>query len=206
MDSIIFDVDGTLWDATDACAIAWTKAIHQATGLNKIITPEILKNLFGRTLSDIADIVFEGFPKEERMRLINLCCDEEHRTLLAHPAPLYPRLEEALKALSQKYRLFIVSNCQAGYIEVFLKATGFSSYFEGHLCPGDTGHAKAANIAQIIRDYHLQSPVYVGDTQGDYIATKENQIPFIFAAYGFGQVDTPDDRIESPWDLVTHYL
>lgn len=206
MDSIIFDVDGTLWNATDTCAIAWTKVVRQDAGLDQDITPEILQGLFGQTLSDIADIVFKGFPKEERMRLINLCCEEEHRMLLADPAPLYPRLEDTLKALSEKYRLFIVSNCQAGYIEVFLKATGLGHYFEGHLCPGDTGNAKAANIAQVIREYHLENPVYVGDTLGDYIATKENQIPFIFAAYGFGQVDAPDDRIETPWDLATHYL
>ena len=30
MDSIIFDVDGTLWDATEIVAAAWTEALRQA--------------------------------------------------------------------------------------------------------------------------------------------------------------------------------
>ncbi|NCC43201.1 MAG: HAD family hydrolase [Clostridia bacterium] len=105
-------------------------------------------------------------------------------------------------SLSQKYRLFIVSNCQAGYIEVFLKSSGFGQYFEGHLCPGDTGNAKADNIRQIIRDYKLASPVYVGDTDGDHRATKSAGIPFVFAAYGFGSVCSPDYTINCPKELL----
>ena len=107
-----------------------------------------------------------------------------------------------LKQLKENYRLFIVSNCQAGYIEVFLETSGLGSYFEGHLCPGDTGNAKADNICKIIQEYHLKAPVYVGDTLGDFNATKTAGIPFVFASYGFGQVPSPDYTIHCPGDLL----
>lgn len=202
MDSIIFDVDGTLWDSTAICADAWNTIIKQETDLNLHITEKTLKSLFGRLLPDIAKAIFPDYSTERQLYLIDQCCQEEHRALHAHCAPLYPELEETLSELSKKYRLFIVSNCQAGYIEVFLESSKLGAYFEGHLCPGDTGNAKADNILQIIHDYNLNSPVYVGDTDGDYKATKAAGIPFVYAAYGFGTVTTPDYTIKQPKELL----
>ena len=53
---------------------------------------------------------------------------------------------------------------------------------------------------------HLQHAVYVGDTDGDYKATREAGIPFVHAAYGFGQTENPDYTITSPMDLVTLFV
>lgn len=205
MDSIIFDVDGTLWDSTAICAQAWNTIIRCETDLDLTITEQTLKGLFGRVLPDIAKVIFPDYTVERQIELIDLCCEEEHRALLKCCAPLYPDLEETLQTLSQKYRLFIVSNCQAGYIEVFLQSSGLGQYFEGHLCPGDTGNEKADNILQIIRDFNLTSPVYVGDTDGDYRAAETAGIPFIFAAYGFGSVAAPDYTINSPKELLKFF-
>lgn len=201
IDSIIFDVDGTLWDSTDIVAKAWNCVIAEETDLSLTLTGDDLKKLFGRLLEDIAAVIFASEPKERQLELIDLCCQEEHRALLRTPAPTYPRLEETLKILKERYRLFIVSNCQGGYIEVFLEATGLSRYFEGHLCPGDTGRPKADNISEIVRRYGLRSPVYVGDTAGDFRATKEAGLPFIYASYGFGAVEQPDGAIAALPDL-----
>ena len=96
MDSIIFDVDGTLWDSTEICAKAWTDVIHRETSLSLTINASTLKGLFGRLLPDIASVLFADYPKEEQLRLINRCCQEEHKALLAQCAPLYPDLEKTL--------------------------------------------------------------------------------------------------------------
>lgn len=202
MDSIIFDVDGTLWNSTDIVAKSWTEYLRREEGLDMNITPETLMSLFGQLLPDIARKLFPEFPESERLRLIDGCCDAEHAALRKQCAPLYEGLEETLQILSQSYPLFIVSNCQAGYIEVFLEATGFGHYFKGHLCPGDTGKDKAGNISQIIKDHQLKTPVYVGDTMGDYESCQKAGIPFIFASYGFGSVPSPDAVIRKPLDLI----
>ena len=73
-------------------------------------------------------------------------------------------LKIPLRELSKRYPLFVVSNCQAGYIELVFEKTGLGKYFTGHLLPGDTGEAKAANIQTIAKKYELKAPVYVGDT------------------------------------------
>ena len=202
MDSIIFDVDGTLWDSTEIVADAWTKAVRRLYDPQMTITAPQLRGLFGRLLPDIAASLFPRETKARQMELIDLCCAEEHRVLLETPQPpIYPELETTLQTLSEKYRLFIVSNCQAGYIEVFLKCTGFSRYFQGHLCPGDTGNPKGENILEIIRRFDLKSPVYVGDPAGDFQASKDAGIPFVHASYGYGQTDRPDYTISQFSDL-----
>ncbi|MCD8155126.1 MAG: HAD family hydrolase [Clostridiales bacterium] len=202
MDSIIFDVDGTLWDSTEVVAQAWTRYLQQTEHLDMHITSRRLMELFGRPLPDIAARIFPEKSQAEQLRIIDGCCEAEHQALLQSNPLLYPHLEETLKSLSEKYPLFIVSNCQAGYIEVFLKVTGFAPFFRDHLCPGDTGEEKAANIREIIQRHHLSSPVYVGDTEGDFLACREAGVPFVFASYGFGSVKEPDFCIGSLPDLL----
>lgn len=203
MDSIIFDVDGTLWDSTEIVARSWEEYLKNEEHINIDLTSVKLKSLFGQLLSDIAANLLPDLSKQEQLRIMDKCCQAEHKALLKECAPLYPGLEKTLQNLSERFPLFIVSNCQAGYIEVFLEATGFGHYFKGHLCPGDTGYAKAENILKISEIYHLKDPVYVGDTQGDYNACQKAGIPFIFASYGFGKVEHPWKTIKNPADLIS---
>lgn len=202
MDSIIFDVDGTLWDSTEIVAEAWSNYLTNTEHMDTDVSSRRLMGLFGQLLPDIAKALFPELPESEQLRIIDCCCQAEHEALLRKCAPLYPQLEETLDTLSHRFPLFIVSNCQAGYIEVFLKATGFGHYFKGHLCPGDTGMAKADNIMKIRDDFNLKDPVYVGDTLGDFNACRKARVPFIFAEYGFGAVEDPDYRISAPADLM----
>ena len=205
MDTIIFDVDGTHWDTTHVVADAWNEVVRSETSLDLSITPQKLKTLFGKTMPDIAAILFPEEPKENQLQLIDLCCQREEEALRKKSGALYPQLESVLTQLAARLPLFLVSNCQAGYIETFLDCTGFAPYITDHLCPGDTGEGKAENIREIIRRHHLKSPVYVGDTDGDYQAVKSagDSIPFIFASYGFGFVENPDYVITCPADLLS---
>ena len=203
MDSIIFDVDGTLWDSTDVVAKAWTDYLRQKEQIDLTITAGQLKTLFGKPLAEIAALVFPEYPENEQLRLIDGCCEAEHALLHITGAPLYEDLEKTLQILSAQYPLYIVSNSQCGYIELFLEKTGFAKYFQGHLCNGDTGLDKGSNIRQIADQNGLKDPVYVGDTIGDFEACRKAGVPFVLAEYGFGEVSEPDMRISKPMDLIT---
>ena len=195
MDSIIFDVDGTLWDSTEIVARSWSDYLQTEEHMDRTLTAKLLSSMFGQPLPDIARQLFPDVPEEEQLRLIDGCCQAEHRALLKECAPLYEDLEKALALLSAKYSLYIVSNCQSGYIEVFLEATGF-------LCNGDNNLDKGSNIALIAQNYSMESPVYVGDTMGDFLSCRKAGVPFVFASYGFGKVPEPDKIITKPMDLV----
>ena len=120
---------------------------------------------------------------------MGICAIKELNLLNEHGGELYGGLEDALQYLKGKYKLFIVSNCQNGYIDTFFKLSKLSNYFMGHQCYGTKGQPKAENIKDVVYDYQLNAPVYVGDTLGDYTSAQKAGVPFIFANYGFGKVE-----------------
>lgn len=89
MDSIIFDVDGTLWDSTEICAKAWTDVIHRETSLSLTINASTLKGLFGRLLPDIASVLLRIIQKKNSFvssigavrKNIKLCWRSVHRCI-----------------------------------------------------------------------------------------------------------------------------
>ena len=201
MDGIIFDVDGTLWDSTDNVAISWNNAITENSDLVANITGDDLKKLFGKTMDEILLALFPDLSKEEQKRLGELCFEYENNYLADNPGDLYPGIEETFKTLSEKTDLYIVSNCQCGYIEVFLKVTGLQKYVKDHLCFGDTNLPKHETIRTLMKKHNLTDVVYVGDTQGDFDACMNAEVPFIFAEYGFGNAPEAVSRITALTDL-----
>lgn len=201
MDSIIFDVDGTIWDSTQSVADSWNKAIREHSDLDLTLDPVSLSRVFGKTMTEIADALFPALDTEARMKLLDACYAEENRYLEDHPGLLYDGVAETIRNLSLRYPLYIVSNCQCGYIEVMLKTSGLAPYIKDHLCFGETLRPKGETIRMLMEKNGLKSPVYVGDTQGDADACKTAGIPFIFAEYGFGDVPDAATRIQRFSDL-----
>ena len=203
MQNIIFDVDGTLWDSTEVVAQAWNKAIAEVGGTKAVVNAAILKREFGKTMKVIADNLFPDADEATKALLMKKCCVYEHEALEENEETLlYPAVVETIKELAQRHRLFIVSNCQTGYIELFMKKAGVEAYIEDWECFGDTGKVKGENIRLLMERNKLAGAVYVGDTQGDYEATQLARIPFIFAQYGFGSVENPAQAIECFEELL----
>lgn len=179
-----------MWDTTEVVAKAWNRAVSEIGGTAAVITSSVLKKEFGKTMDVIADDLFYDASEENKRLLLEKCCKYEHDYLEENTdSLLFPDVKETLKKLSEKYRLFIVSNCQCGYIELFVKKAGIEEYITDIECFGNTGKCKGENIKLIIERNNLDDAVYVGDTQGDYEATVLAGVPFIFAKYGFGDVE-----------------
>ncbi|WP_418614700.1 HAD family hydrolase [[Ruminococcus] torques] len=84
MDSIIFDVDGTLWDSADSVAAAWNLAIKKFSSLDITLDREILGSVFGKTMTDIGDILFPSLSETEKDSLLSACCELENNYLKNH--------------------------------------------------------------------------------------------------------------------------
>lgn len=193
---LIFDMDGTLWDSSENVAKSWMEVINNE-GYKLDITQQDIMNVMGKTMDVIADILFKALPKEKRMELMKNCCSYEITYLEKTGGNLYPELEETFKKLKEKYNLYIVSNCQSGYIEAFLKFYGFEKYFDDIECFGNNREPKGYNIRLIADRNQLEDAYYVGDIQGDYDATMEAGLKFIHAAYGFGKIDAEVPELKS---------
>lgn len=194
---IIFDMDGTLWDSAENVAKSWNIAIEESGLTKKTLTGADIQSVMGKTMDVIADILFSELPKEQRMQLLDACCKRENEYLRKHGGILYPKLEETLAVLKDNYLLYIVSNCQKGYIEAFLDYYQFWDYFTDIECYGNNLLSKGENIRLLADRNQLDEAVYVGDIQGDYDASRQAGIGFIHAAYGFGTICDPVPEVST---------
>ncbi len=186
---IIFDMDGTLWDSAESVAKSWDTVVQrEANGLRRITTLDI-QQVMGHTMTEIAAMLFPMLSAKEAAGLMDQCCKEENDYLRAYGGVLYPNLENTLQILSEQYPLYIVSNCQKGYIEAFLDYYKFGKYFLDTECFGNNQMNKAYNIDLIVRRNYLEHAVYVGDIQGDYDSSMRAGVEFIHASYGFGSIN-----------------
>lgn len=200
-DGIIFDLDGTLWDSTQAVADAWQASMGKLDYVDRTVTREDVQGIAGMPYDAIYDKLFPNLDKKQRQELMELCAEEELRHLKAEGGNLYEGLEETLAYLQSKYKLFIVSNCQVGYINIFLEYHNMQRFFTDHACFGDKNRPKGENIKDIMQRNDLKSAVYVGDTKGDYEASQVAGVPFVYAKYGFGEVEADVPGIDQFADL-----
>lgn len=201
IDSVIFDLDGTLWDATEPVWLSWNKALDEYASEQGLelerISLEQIKSVMGLQIPEIGKKLFPSFSERIQSEIMARGGEVECQYLRDHGGILYPHVEKTLETLAQAYKLFIVSNCQIGYIEAFYFAHQLEKHFVDYENPGRTGLSKGENIKLIMERNHLKNPVYVGDTIGDAKAAQVAGVPFIFACYGFGSVENYDAAIDS---------
>ncbi len=199
-DGIIFDLDGTLWDAVEAVVEIWNNALL-SVGIEPKLNYDELSKCMGLLIEQIFDRVIPFATQEQRAAIKEKCTSTENYYLSEHGGILYDDVEETLDSLSKTHRLYIVSNCQEGYIQAFFNAHGLKKYFDDYECAGRTGKQKGDNISEIVRRNDLVRPVYVGDTVSDLEAATQANVPFIYAKYGFGDVEKYDACAEKFSDL-----
>jgi len=185
-DSIIFDLDGTLWDSTANVAMAWQKAKEEVDYIKDDVTQQTVRSITGMAYDAIFEKLYPYLETKVRNDFKALSAKHELEVLNTKGGELYPDLKPTLEYLKSKYKLFIVSNCQNGYIETFLRLNNLETTFIAHQCYGTKSQPKFQNILDIVADNNLANPVYVGDTQGDYDSATKAGVPIIFATYGFG--------------------
>lgn len=196
--NIIFDLDGTLWDSREQIIEAWKNVISDIN-----INAKDLDNLMGKTNAEYIKFLFPNFSDKEAEKLMKKCEVEEVKYLTQFGAKLYDNIIPIIKDLSKSYKLFIVSNCQKGYIESFLKHYNLTEFFLDTECNGNTNKLKEENIKLLMNRNNLKQnqTCYIGDTQSDYNASLNNNIEFIWCRYGFGKFPNYEKYINKPEEI-----
>lgn len=199
-DSLIFDMDGTLWDAVPSYCRIWEYTLKEF-GISDIkVSRELLDSLMGKPVDVLVDAIVTE-PVDRQRFLAALDVNEDHM-MPDLGGQLYPDVKETLRQLSQNHRLFMVSNCSPRGAVNFMAYAGVSDCFTDSLTYGQTRVGKDVNIAELVRRYDLKSPLYVGDTQGDADASHKAGVKMAWASYGFGHVSNPDYEIKKFSDLI----
>ncbi len=186
MDAMIFDMDGTLVNFVSQITKSWNLSC-QKYNWQRSFTKDEIQGVMGLNSHDIGVILFPNVDEKEAQRRIEICSAEEIFYLEKEMGETYVPNEQFLIDLSSKYKLFIVSNCLKGYIETFLKHFHYEKYFI-ETVNSSNGLSKGENIRYLVDKYHLESPIYVGDTIKDKISSDEAKVTFVHASYGFGKV------------------
>lgn len=202
-DAILFDLDGTLWDSVDAVVRSWNEVFAEHPESGAHLDRAKMCSLMGLTCDEIAYRLMPSLSPTERKAIITQCSEREHVYLRAHGGgTVYDDVLQTLRTLKETYDLYIISNCESGYIEIFLDLNNLWDCIAGTACPGDTGMTKADNIRLVLRRAGQPRAFYLGDTAGDERAARAAEIPFVHAAYGFGQAQAPDAVLHRFCDLA----
>ena len=199
-DGIIFDIDGTLWNAAHSSAKGWNIGLEQL-GAKERVSSEDIERVTGNPMHTCVQILLPDLNKKypDLAHILNIA---ELEVIQKEGGKLYEGVRNGIPQLSKKFSLYLVSNCDEGYLELFLKFSGLRDYFKDVDCYGCTQTSKGQTIKGLVERNSLKNPVYIGDTKGDQEATLEAGVDFIFASYGFGDVKNPSVSINSFRELI----
>ncbi len=183
-DAIIFDVDGTLWNACPATAKSWNQGLKKF-GITANITAKQVEEVTGNPNEICIELVMPGLLKKYPPLLTTLK-KTELEVIKAEGGTFYDGVIEGVKKLASSHKIFLVSNCPDWYMKLFLKFSGLEPVLAGFDCHGMSGKPKHEMLAKIKNNYCLNNPVYVGDTEGDESAANLAGMDFIHVSYGFG--------------------
>lgn len=186
-DNLIFDLDGTLFDSAPEILVCLKKALQLNNidindNLNKsIIGPplkEALKNLVQKKDNVKIDKIIENFI-------------ELYDSDYCYKTKLYSGVKETLKILEKKKNLILITNKRIVPTEKMLKNSKIIELFDNYFSVDINDQSKkdkSTLISKTIKDYKINpnNTVYIGDTMGDFIASKKNNIKFIYAGWGYG--------------------
>ena len=192
--AILWDLDGTLWDACETVRDAWNE-VCCVRGIDRVFSTEEYRGWCGMLLPDIAAAAFPKADRAWREDLIYELCDAECIPLAQRGGQLFPEEIPILEQLHEEYFMAVVSNCGDNYIEAFFTGNRTGQYFDDYEYAVRTGRCKGENIRLVLERNGIEQAVYIGDTILDFQAAQEACVPFIHAAYGFGQA--PDAKLRA---------
>lgn len=184
--SIIFDLDGTLWEVLDTTYKS-VNVIAKKHNLKEVSKDRVYK-VFGLNKEGCAKIYFPDMELDRSVKLVDEIGVVLIENLKKQGGNIYPNVKKVLNILSKKYDLYIVSNtAEIEYIRAFLNTANVNEYFKDYIAASSLNISKGDAIKKVINDNKIEKAVYVGDTIIDLEATKNSNVPFIQAKYGFGE-------------------
>lgn len=196
IESLIFDMDGTMWDAVDSYARIWDITFAECGVTRRPVSRQELLDQMGRHLEDIlADLAPAG---ADLSHIIGVLDANEKRLMPTLGGKLYPGVFDTVQALHKRgVKLFMVSNCGSEGLNNFMAFAGITECITDSRTHGGNGLSKDENIRQLVERYGLRNVYYVGDTAGDCAASHAAGIPMIGCTYGFGDVSSADITIDT---------
>lgn len=204
-DSLIFDMDGTLWDNVNTYVLAWNAALTEL-GHTVQVTRESLMGLMGKEAREILKILLPDVPTKKQDLLFDEVIVQYQKLIPTMEPYIYPDVIEGLKRLHSKYKLLLLSNCEEGGLVNLMNYTETTHLFLDYMEHGQNNKPKNHNLKLLKDNHSLQNPVYIGDTDGDSKESAMAKVPFVFMTYGFGETDDYQLKFDTFRELTDYYM
>ncbi len=188
---ILFDLDGTLIDSTDAIISTFYHSF-KVKNFEFNGSEDDIKSLIGYPL----DVMYEslGVPKEKACEFVDTY-KERYREISIDMTFLLDNAKEAVELASQNARLGVVTTKTTRYSIPLLENMGIMKYFECIVGrqevinpkPHPEPILKAMEMMQVSNE---KFEIYmIGDTKLDLIAAKEANIRGVGVLCGYGKIE-----------------
>lgn len=204
-DSLIFDMDGTLWDAVDTYANSWN-LVFEKKNIERTIGRNDLMEVMGMEGKKLTKVLMPDLDDDSAYGIYMDVNEKRRQILPTSGGTMYSGVTSGIKQLATKYNLFILSNCAIGIIPLFITWAGIDGYITDSIAYGQNNMPKHHNMRLLIDKHQLKNPVYIGDTNGDAEQTRMAGIPFIFVSYGFGKTDNYELKFDDFESLTKYYM
>ncbi len=202
IESVFFDLDGTLIDSSKDIAQAANYALSKL-GFPKLSEEEIVKHVgYGgeRLMKDLLPVDDEEILKEA-VRLFREYYFS-HPVVYTKPYEGIPELLRKLK--NQNKKIAVITNKYTDISNQILKELDLLQYIDLVL-GGDSVENKKPHPEPVLKAIQIldsKSPVMVGDSETDINAAKGADIPSVLVMYGFGNLELaleakPDFKVSS---------
>jgi phosphoglycolate phosphatase len=204
-DSIIFDMDGTLWDGLDIYVESWNRGLKESN-MSKTVRRDEIAAMVGWESQKVLDKILPGYNADHQQRVLEAVNTFPPLLLNELGGILYEGVKAGVAQLASKYHLFIVSNCAEGLIRLFMQWANIEEYVTDEIAHGVNSMPKHYNIKTLIEKYKLQKPVYVGDTAGDSEQSELAGVPFVFLSHGFGTTEKYSLKFDNFKEFTRYFM
>ena len=202
--AIIFDLDGTLVDSSPGIATALSSAF---SAVGRTMPFRDLRRVIGPPIKVIAKRL-EPTLTDNELSIVESVYRSQYDLKAWSETSLFEGVPEGLRTLrTWGWRLFIVTNKPHLPTIKILSQFGLGPLFD-EVLTRDISYppyrTKAAMVADLVRSHSLSigKTIMVGDTLEDEEAAHSNNLDFVFARYGYGNLPRASVSIEQFTNLL----
>jgi len=219
---IIFDLDGVIYDITEAINKAVEDAIekynlnvnkdeimqeiaHLIEEIQNYPVPQIILKSYN-LLKEVNAL--KGLKYFKKMRIAVFLFNQFNK--YREEAKIFEGIDETISKLSKKVKLAILTNNKSTYAEEVLEKFNLTDYFETIIGFNEVTEVKPSpeGILKILDRWNLEpsETIFIGDMTTDIIAGKAAKVKMICVASGLAQKETlmeqePDILLDTVQDL-----
>ncbi len=182
---LIFDLDGTIFQADKPALEAMKKAIHQ-TGLNIRVSEEDVRKLLGESSEKYYENILP--PKlSSYWPEIRKVARKHNDAAIRDFGQAFPGVKETLCILKNRgYKLALYTNASVQYLSQVVSVLDIGDYFEYIECTPENELSKLELVRKIQGKFQNMKAAVVGDRIHDIEAAQNTNSLSIGVLYGYG--------------------